>query len=127
VLHELAPISPLDGNDERDRATDRVNVQYPARMIVDADGDSTALTAHLVNLSDDGAAFCVYGRLEPGDVARVIIDAGRAPIVVPVRTVWTRALSGRWLVGVTFDQLTSAQSTAIAKLLSDHAASTTRR
>ena len=119
MLQELAPIF-LDTDDERDRAADRVNVPYPARIIVGDDNDGGALTAHLVNLSDDGAALRVYGRLEPGDGARLIIDTAQAPVVISMRVVWTRTLPGGRMVGVTFSRVTPDQQVVISKLLGDH-------
>ena len=127
MLQELAPIS-LDGdsNDERDRAGERVNVPYPARVIVgdDRDGETqgagTTMTAHLVNLSAGGAALRVYGRFEPGDSARLIIDMATEPVVISMRAVWTRNLPGGRMVGVTFSRVAPAQQAVIAKLLADH-------
>lgn len=121
MLQEIAPFSfDLDTDDERDRADDRVNVPYPARIIVGEENEAGALTAHLVNLSDGGAALRVYGRLEPGDSARLIIDMGHAPVVISMRAVWTRMLPGGRMVGVTFSRVTPDQQAVIAKLLGDH-------
>jgi hypothetical protein len=125
VLQELAPISLDEGDDERDRAAERVNVPYPARVIVGDDQGAGAqdvgtMTAHLVNLSDGGAALRVYGRFEPGDSARLIIDMANAPVVIAMRAVWTRNLPGGRMVGVTFSRVAPAQQAVIAKLLADH-------
>jgi hypothetical protein len=124
VLQELAPIT-LDDDDERDRAGERVNVPYPARVIVGDDevgdaADARTMTAHLVNVSEDGAALRVYGRFEPGDSARVIIDMANAPVVISVRAVWTRNLPGGRMVGVNFSRVAPVQRAGIAKLIADH-------
>ena len=125
MLYELTPIDvhvDVVDDDEHDRAGDRVNVPFPARVIVGDHEGQTPVTAHLVNLSEQGAALRVYGRLEPGDNARLLIEMGRAPVALCVRTVWTRNLPEGRLVGVTFERLTAVQEASIAKLLDDHRA-----
>ena len=124
MLQELAPVA-LDDDDERDRAGERFSVPYPARVIVGDHevgeaADAGTMTAHLVNMSGDGAALRVYGRFEPGDSARVIIDTANAPVVISVRAVWTRNLPGGRMVGVSFSRVAPVQQAVIAKLIADH-------
>ena len=118
MLHALA--RDLTEVDNTGRASDRVAVPYPARVFtVDGDGESTQLTAHLVNLSQCGAALRVYGHPEPDTDVRLIIDLGRVPVVVCARAVWTRTLHHGPMVGLTFDELTTEQHAAIEALLAD--------
>jgi hypothetical protein len=124
MLYELTAIDFSD-EDDRDRAGERVNVPHPARVIVgehDAPDTQGALTAHLVNLSDGGAALRIYGRLDPGDHARLMIDVGCTPLVISVRAVWTRSLPEGRIVGVIFERMTGAQAAWVARLIADHVA-----
>jgi hypothetical protein len=103
--------------DEAIRASARVVVPYPAHLIVEEGNGSTALTAHLVDMSDGGAVLRVYGRFEPRHTGRLVIDVGRVPLVVCVRAVWTRTDQRGRTVGVTFDNITTEERATITELL----------
>ena len=106
-----------EAEDESIRASARAVVPYPAHLIVEDGNGSTALTAHLVDMSDGGAALRVYGRFEPRHTGRLVIDVGRVPLVVCVRAVWTRTDQRGKTVGVTFDNLTTEERAAITELV----------